>query len=263
MPTSATPEPVRSPLLDSLDRIRHGFFTRRGGVSDGIYESLNIGIGSDDDKASVAENRARVAAAIGVSVDRLMSPYQIHSPEVVTVVEPFTGDKPRADAIVTDRPGLAVGVSTADCGPILFADTQAGVVGAAHAGWKGATGGVIESTIAAMEKLGARRARMAAVLGPSISQQNYEVGPEFAERLLGLDSASARYLIPSAKEGHHMFDLNAYTVDRLRAAGVARAEMLGRCTYAEEDLFFSFRRTTHRGEPDYGRQISAIVLEDK
>lgn len=263
MPTSATPEPIRSPLLDSLPGIRHGYFTRQGGVSGGIYESLNIGVGSDDDQAKVFENRIRVATSMGVSPEKLLTPYQIHSPDVVAVSAPFTGEKPRADAIVTNRPGLAIGISTADCGPIIFADANAGVIGAAHAGWKGATGGVIENTIAAMEQLGARRDRIVAVLGPSISQRNYEVGPEFAERLLGLDADNARYLIPSENEGHAMFDLNTYTVDRLQAAGVTQAEMLDRCTYAEEDLFFSYRRTTHRGEPDYGRQISAIVLEDK
>ncbi len=259
---SSTPEPLRAPLFDRLPGIRHGFFTRLGGVSDGIYDSLNVGVGSNDDAARVRENRARVAAAIGVSADRLLTPYQFHSADVVTVSEPFTGDRPRADAIVTDRPGLAVGVSTADCGPILFADEAAGVVGAAHAGWKGAISGVLESAIAAMEKLGAKRERIQAVLGPSISQAAYEVGPEFVQRFVQGDARNDRYFIASAKPSHAMFDLNAYTIDLLHAAGVGAAEALNRCTYGEEDLFFSFRRTTHRGEPDYGRQISVIVLEN-
>jgi YfiH family protein len=197
---------------------------------------------------------------MGVAPDLLVTAYQVHSPDVVVATGPFPGERPKADAVVTDRPGVAVAVSTADCGPVLYADADAGVVGAAHAGWKGAFTGVLENTIEAMEKLGARRERIVAVLGPSISQANYEVGPEFVERFLGADAGNQRYFAASSNSGHAMFDLNLYTVDRLGKAGV-RAEQLGRCTYAEEDLFFSYRRTTHRGEPDYGRLISAIVLE--
>lgn len=257
------PDPVQSPLLASLASagIRHGFFTRKGGVSDGIYAGLNIGVGSSDDPARIRENRGRVAGWMGVSPEALLSVYQIHSPDVLTIHEPFSGDRPKADAMVTDRPGLALGVSTADCGPVLFADPEASVIGAAHAGWKGAFTGVLENTVAAMERLGARRDRIVAVLGPAISARNYEVGPEFIERFCEADSSNATYFSLSERIGHAMFDLNRYTIDRLRTAGVD-VEWLDRCTYAEEELFYSYRRTTHRREADYGRQISAIVLED-
>jgi YfiH family protein len=241
--------------------IRHGFFTRQGGVSEGMYAGLNVGTGSNDDPARVAENRRRVAGWMGVASDRLVTVHQVHSPDVIRVNAPFPGPRPKADAMVTDRPGLALGVLAADCGPVLYADREARVVGAAHAGWKGALTGVLEAAIEAMERLGAKRERIAAVLGPSIGPDNYEVGPEFADRFVAADSGNGRYFSPSEKPGHFMFDLNRYTVDRLAAAGVA-ASCLGRCTYAEEPLFYSYRRTTHRAEPDYGRQISAIVLED-
>jgi YfiH family protein len=260
MLTQTRPEPLRSPLLDRLAGIRHGYFTRTGGVSDGIYGSLNIGTGSSDDQALVRENRRRVAEWMGVAPDRLLTAYQIHSPDVIVAREPFSGERPKADAIVTDRPGIAVGASSADCGPVLFADAKARVVGAAHAGWKGAFTGVLENTITAMEGLGARRENIVAVLGPSISAANYEVGPEFVERFLAADPANSRYFEVSAKPGHAMFDLNRYTVGRLAAAGVT-AEALYRCTYAEEDLFYSYRRATHRAESDYGRHVSAIALE--
>lgn len=240
--------------------MRHGYFTRIGGVSDGIYRGLNIGTGSSDDQTLVAENRRRVADWMGVPADHLLTAHQIHSPDVVVAREPFAGPRPKADAIVTDRPGIAIGASTADCGPVLFADAEARVVGAAHAGWKGAFTGVLENTVAAMEGLGARRERIVAVLGPSIGPDNYEVGPEFVARFVEAEPGNERYFRPSRTVGHSMFDLNQYTVDRLRNAGVT-AEGLGRCTYAEEDLFYSYRRTTHRKEADYGRQVSAIVLE--
>ena len=258
------PDPVRSPLLDAARKhgIRHGYFTRIGGVSGGIYRGLNIGTGSNDDQALVRENRRRVAEWMGVPASHLLTAHQVHSPDVVIAREPFPGERPKADAVVTDRPGVAVGASTADCGPVLFADAEARVIGAAHAGWKGAFGGVLENTVAAMESLGARRDRIVAVLGPSIGPENYEVGPEFVARFVETDAANARYFAPSANPRHAMFDLNLYTVDRLKKAGVT-AEGIGRCTYAEEDLFFSYRRTTHRKEPDYGRQVSAIVLENE
>lgn len=257
------PDPIRSPLLENAagKGIRHGFFTRTGGVSEGIYKGLNTGVGSNDDPRKVAENRRRVAAWMGVASENLLSVFQIHSPDVIVVREAFGAPRPKADAMVTDRPGLAIGASAADCGPVLFADPQARVVGAAHAGWKGALTGVLENTITAMEGLGARRERVVAVLGPSISQANYEVGPEFVERFTEADAGNARYFVPSGNAGHALFDLNLYTVDRLARAGV-QAGQLGRCTYAEEDLFYSYRRTTHRKEADYGRLISAIVLEN-
>lgn len=257
------PEPLRSDSLQGLAAagIRHGFFTRAGGVSGGVYRGLNVGLGSRDDRASVLENRARVAAWLGVPADNLCTPHQVHSAVTVMASAPFGSERPEADGIVTDRPGLAIGVLAADCGPILFADGEARVIGAAHAGWKGALNGIAESTIAAMEKLGARRERITATLGPSISPANYEVGPEFVARFVAADPENERYFEASPKTGHAMFDLNRYTVDRLEKAGI-RASQLGRCTYVEEDLFFSYRRTTHRKEPDYGRQISAIVLED-
>ncbi len=262
MLTETSPSPLCSPLLDRAGAagIRHGYFTRAGGVSGGIYRGLNTGVGSADDQSHVAENRRRVAAWMGVEPDRLLTAYQIHSPDVLTVREPFSGDRPRADALVTDRPGIAIGASSADCGPVLFADAEAHVIGAAHAGWKGAFSGVLENTIAAMEQLGARRDRIVAVLGPSISAANYEVGPEFVERFVTAHATNAAYFDPSGKPGHSMFDLCRYTIDRLSAAGVTAAS-LDRCTYAEDDLFYSYRRSTHRAEPDYGRHISAIVLE--
>ena len=257
------PDPLRSPLLDEARSrgIRHGFFTRKGGVSEGIYRGLNIGNGSNDDPQKVAENRRLVAAWMGVAPDALLSAYQVHSPDVIVATGPLPSPRPQADAIVTDRPGLAVGATSADCGPVLFADAEARVVGAAHAGWKGAFTGVLENTIDAMERLGAARENIVAVLGPSIGPKNYEVGPEFVGRFVEADAGNDAYFVPSGKPGHALFDLNRYTVDRLRKAGVT-AQALDRCTYAEEDLFFSYRRTTHRKEADYGRLISAIVLED-
>jgi YfiH family protein len=257
------PDPVRSPALDAMlpSGIRHGYFTRLGGVSAGIYEGLNIGTGSHDDPEKIRENRRRVALWMGVAPEHLLTAYQIHSPDVIVVDGPFEGERPKADALVTDTPGIALGVSTADCGPVLFADPERRVIGAAHAGWKGALIGVLENTVAAMERLGASRERIVAVLGPSIGPANYEVGPEFVERFVADDAGNERYFAASSRSGHAMFDLNAYTVDRLKRAGV-RAEKLDRCTYAEEDLFYSYRRTTHRKEADYGRQISAIVLEE-
>ncbi|MDW6022314.1 peptidoglycan editing factor PgeF [Mesorhizobium sp. BAC0120] len=257
------PDPVRSPALDAIlpSGIRHGYFTRLGGISEGIYQGLNIGVGSHDAPERVRENRRRVALWMGVAPERLLTAYQVHSPDVIVVRGPFEGERPKADALVTDRPGVALGVSTADCGPVLFADPDARVIGAAHAGWKGAFTGVLENTVAAMERLGAGRERIIAVLGPSIGPANYEVGPEFIERFVADDAGNQRYFASASRPGHAMFDLNSYTVDRLARAGV-RAEKLDRCTYAEEELFYSYRRTTHRKEADYGRQISAIVLEE-
>lgn len=264
MTTNSTPEPIVSPLLEGLaaSGIRHGYFTRTGGVSEGIYKGLNTGTGSADDPAKVQENRSRVASWMGVDSNSLLTAYQVHSPDVLIVREPFTGPRPKVDALVTDTPGIAVGASSADCGPILFADREARVIGAAHAGWKGALTGVLENTIEAMISLGAKRESIRASLGPSISQPNYEVGPEFVDRFIEQDRDNAAYFSMSANAGHSMFDLNAYTVDRLKKAGV-QADALYLCTYADDALFFSYRRSTHRQEPDYGRHISAIVLEDR
>ena len=254
---------LQAPSLAAFPHIRHAFFTREGGVSEGLYASLNGGVGSSDQPDHVAENRARMAAALGVAPDRLLSLYQIHSPEVVVADAPWAGDqRPRADAVVSRTPNLAIAVSTADCGPLLFADAEAGVIGAAHAGWRGAFTGVIEATVAAMERLGADRGRIAAALGPTIRQPNYEVGPEFAERFTAADAANARFFIASARDGYAMFDLPGYVAARMRDAGVGRFEDLGLCTYAGPDRFYSFRRSTHRGEPDYGRHINAIALTD-
>jgi YfiH family protein len=252
---------LQASSLGKLAGIRHGFFDRTGGVSQGIYATLNGGVGSDDAPENVAENRVRMARALGVAADRLITPYQIHSPEVATVDAPWTPDnRPRADALVTRTSGLAIGVSTADCGPLLFADAEAQVIGAAHAGWRGAFTGVIEATIAAMETLGADRGRIVVALGPAISQPNYEVGAEFVERFVVADSANARFFAPSERPGHAMFDLNGYIAARVERAGIRHFEDLRLCTYADPTRFYSFRRTTHLSEPDYGRHINAITL---
>jgi len=254
---------LQATSLATLARIRHAFFTRSGGVSQGVYGSLNGGVGSNDAPEKVAENRARMAAALGVKPDRLLTAFQIHSPDVVVADEPWTGeDRPRADAIVTRVPRLAIGVSTADCGPLLFADSEAGVIGAAHAGWRGALTGVIEATIAAMEGLGADRSRITAALGPTIRQPNYEVGPEFEERFLAADPGNARFFSRSHRQGHAMFDLAGYITERVARADVTQFEDLGLCTYAEPERFFSYRRTTQNGELDYGRHVNAIALTD-
>jgi YfiH family protein len=247
--------------LAGLAGIRHAFFTREGGVSDGIYATLNGGVGSNDDRAQVAENRARMAAALGVAPEALLTPYQIHSANVVVAETPWTpAARPRADAVVTRTPGLAIAVSTADCGPVLLADPDARVIGAAHAGWRGAVGGVTDAAIAAMEQLGARRERIVAAIGPLIRQPSYEVGAELVEKFLAADADNARFFQPSAQRGHFMFDLPGYIAARLARAGLGAIEDLGDCTYADPQRFFSFRRTTHRGEPDYGRHVNAIVL---
>ena len=249
--------------LSELAGIRHSFFTRNGGVSHGVYASLNGGVGSNDAPEHVAENRARMAAALGVKPDRFITAYQIHSPDVVVADKPWTpSERPRADAIVTRVARLAIGVSTADCGPLLFADGEARVIGAAHAGWRGALIGVIEATLAAMEKLGAKRSRILAALGPTISQANYEVGPEFVERFLAAGGTNARFFAPSERAGHAMFDLPGYISDRIHHAGIVNFENLGLCNYAEPERFFSYRRTTKLSEPDYGRHINAIALID-
>ena len=252
---------LQAASLSMLPGISHAFFTRAGGVSQGIYTSLNGGIGSQDDRANVAENRARMAAALGVGPVRLITNYQIHSAEVLTVETPWGTDaRPQADGLVTKTPGLAIAVGTADCGSVLFADAGAGVIGAAHAGWRGAFTGVLEATVEAMERCGAERSRVIVALGPMISQVNYEVGPEFVARFEAADAGNARFFAPSPRAGHALFDLPGYIMARLARAGIGQIEDLRRCTYAEIENFYSYRRSVHRGEADYGRHINAIAL---
>jgi hypothetical protein len=247
-----------SPILaDALDGVPHGFFTRRGGVSGGIYATLNGGQGSGDTAEAVDANRARIATHLGVG--RLISVHQVHGDRAEMVTGPWDGPKPRADAMVTDRPGIGLAILTADCAPVLFADRAAGVVGAAHAGWKGALEGVLEAAVAAMERLGADRGRIAAVVGPAISQRAYEVGPEFVERFLDEDMDYTRFFAGGAGD-RAMFDLPGFCLHRLREAGVGDAAWTGHCTYSDADRFFSYRRACHRGETDYGRLVAAIGL---
>jgi YfiH family protein len=243
----------------ALAGVRHAFFTSAGGVSEGVYASLNGGVGSKDRPEAVAENRRRMAAHLGC--DALLVPYQIHSPLCLAVTAPWRGKRPRCDAQATAVRGVALGVTGADCGMILFADRQAGVIGAAHAGWQGAFGGVLEATLTTMEELGARRADTTAVLGPTIGPQSYETGPEFQARFVAADAAYAAFFTSSPREGHAMFDLPGFIGHRLRVAGIGRFDNLALDTYADETRFFSYRRATHRQEPDYGRLVSAIVLE--
>lgn len=252
---------IEAPELLALPGLRHAYFTRQGGASEGLYASLNGGLGSADDAAAVAENRRRMAERLGLGADRLVSLHQVHSARAVIVERPWGRDeRPQADGLVTGVPGVALAIATADCGPVLFADPEAGVIGACHAGWKGALGGVIEATLDAMEALGARRGRVTAVLGPTIGAGAYEVDAGFVARFAEADPANLAYFREGAREGHSLFDLPAYIGARLRAAGVARAGDLGLCTYEDEARFYSYRRTTHRAEPDYGRLISAIAL---
>jgi len=243
----------------ALEGVAHGFLGRRGGVSTGIHAGLNVGTGSTDDPAIIAENR-RLATDAVLPGAQLATVYQVHSPDAVAVLAPFEERlRPHADALVTDLPGLAIGILTADCAPVLFADHEAGVVGAAHAGWKGALGGVTDSTIALMESLGARRERIAAAIGPCIARASYEVDEGFLRRFAEADPANERFFA-DGKPGHYQFDLEAYVAHRLAIAGLTRVELLGLDTYADPERFFSYRRATHRGEPDYGRQISIIGL---
>lgn len=244
---------------DALARVRHGFFTRCGGASSGIFEGLNCGVGSSDQAEMISINRARVAAAMQVEPAELASVQQVHSADVATYPFPNAGDPPHADALVTSSPGVALTILTADCQPVLFADHTAGVIGAAHAGWKGALNGVLEATLDAMEVLGAQRNQIDAVIGPTISQASYEVGQEFLETFLDDDPTSAAFFA-NGQNGRYQFDLPGYGLNRLRSAGVGRAEWTRHCTYADPGRFYSYRRSTHQKQADYGRLISAICL---
>lgn len=246
--------------LARCDGIRHGFFTRQGGVSSGIYGSLNCGPGSGDSADNIRQNRALVAENLGVPPHHLLTLYQIHGPSAVVVDQPWKQTPPEADALVTGTPGLAVGVLTADCAPILFCDPHARVVAAAHAGWRGALSGIIDATISAMEGLGAKRARMVAAIGPAISQKAYEVATDYVERFVAEEPESAAFFVTDESSGEPHFDLPAYVFERLSGAGVGAVADLGLCTYCDETRLFSYRRSQHHGESDYGRQISAIVL---
>ena len=250
---------IRADSLDAIRGVSHGFFTRKGGYSRGVHASLNTGLGADEDTGTVLKNRQLVAETLGVKT--LVTPYQYHSGVVHTVHEPWDWrDPPRADALVTSVRGIAIAVNTADCTPVLFGDVEGHVVGVAHAGWRGAIGGVLEATVAAMKELGVAPSRVAAVIGPTISQDNYEVGPEFYDTFVADDAENDRFFIASQRDGHRMFDLPGYVGARLARLGLASVHDCALCTYGHEDRFFSYRRMTHRGEPDYGRQMSAICL---
>ena len=248
-------------VLDDGGAVRHAFFTREGGVSDGMFASLNCGFGSGDDPGKVTRNRAIAADRLGLDEARLITCYQIHSADVLTVETPWRREEsPRADGMVTDRPGIALGVLAADCAPVLFADPEAGVIGAAHGGWRGALGGVMEATVSAMVALGALTARIRAGIGPCIAQQSYEVGPEFPGRFAEADTASERFFISAARPGHFRFDLPGYIAHRLGRLGLATVADVGCDTVADPERFFSYRRACLTGERDYGRALAAITL---
>ena len=252
---------LSSPLLSSIPGLRHAFFTRDGGVSDGVYGSLNGGLGSGDDPADVRENRRRMAEQMGVSPEYLLNVHQVHSPDAVVATGPWQSpSRPKADAIVTRAEGLAIGVTTADCGPVLLVDPNARVIGAAHAGWRGALTGILESTIDAMEKLGAERKDTVAAIGPLIRQPSYEVGSEFVVRFIEADADNAIFFLPAARDGHSMFDLAGFIRMRLENAGILMIDDLDIDTYSDERCY-SYRRSVHRNEPDYGRHVHAIILE--
>jgi YfiH family protein len=245
---------------DALEGLAHGFLGRRGGVSEGVCAGLNVGLGSSDDRAAVQENRRRAVAAVAPGA-ALVTVHQMHSGEALAVTGAFPDEgRPRADGMATDRPGLALGILTADCAPVLFGDRAAGVIGAAHAGWKGAIGGIVEATVARMEALGADRARIAAAVGPCIARRSYEVDQAFFRRFADDDEANQRFFSRGEREGRHLFDLEGYVLSRLAAADLGRIEALGEDTYGQNERFFSYRRATHRGEPDYGRQVSLIAI---
>jgi len=254
---------IQADSLQDCRRVRHAFFTRQGGVSQGIYASLNCGYGSNDDRACVLENRRRALALIELPEEALATTYQVHSADVVEVAEPWPLDaRPKVDAMVTTRPGVALGISTADCAPVLLADPEAGVIGAAHAGWRGAVNGVVEATVQRMTQLGADPRRIHAAVGPCIAQPSYEVGPEFPQPFLQQDPENRHFFVPSKREGRFMFDLPGYVVSRLQRLDLATVQHTGHDTCAEADLFFSYRRTTLAREQDYGRGLSVIALTE-
>jgi len=252
---------IEAASLMQIPEVRHGYFTRQGGVSTGLYAELNCAYGTGDDAQRVAANRAHVATALGIAAEGLVSPYQHHSADVIVVEEPWVrADAPRADGLVTATRGIGVAVTTADCSPVLFADGDGEMVAAAHAGWRGALAGVTDQVIETMVGLGAARDRIRAAIGPTISGDNYEVGPEFCAAFLDDDGANSDLFQPSTRDDHFMFDLPAYLERRLAASGIGAVERTGQCTYADEARFFSFRRTTHKSEETYGCQLSAITL---
>ena len=260
-------KPLQSSSLCGSPRAVHGYFGRQGGVSSGLFASLNCGYGSGDDRSCVRENRERIARWFGTGLGfgtgeaRLLTVYQTHSAQAVHVQVPWTPeDAPKADAMVTTEAGIALGILTADCAPVLLSDEAAGVVGAAHAGWKGALDGVLESAVALMERLGAVRSRIRAAIGPCIGQHSYEVGPEFFERFEKAAPDNHKYFVFAAREKHKLFDLPGYVASQLTASGILDVDRMGLCTYANEKDYFSYRRSTHRGEADYGRNLSAIML---
>lgn len=244
--------------------VSHAFFTRDGGVSTGVYASLNCGAGSDDNPDAVVENKRRAANRMKVADDRLWTLYQVHSANVITIDGgvPSGGSGPAADGMATREPGIALGILTADCAPVLFSDPENGVIGAAHAGWKGALSGVMENTVTAMENLGADRTRIRAAIGPCIAQASYQVGEEFPSPFLAANPSASAFFAPDSDPGKHRFDLRGFIASRLEQTGIADTEALPNDTYAEEEAFFSYRRTCHRGEGDYGRGLSAIALAD-
>ncbi|MBX9927207.1 MAG: peptidoglycan editing factor PgeF [Hyphomicrobiaceae bacterium] len=252
--------PITADALSAIPGVRHGFFTRAGGVSTGIYAGLNCGLGSSDDPKAVLDNRARAARHLGATDERIQTLHQVHSAAAYVISEHIPREHlPQADGLATNKPGIVIGVLAADCCPVLFADPEAGVVGAAHAGWRGALSGVLKATIATMEGLGGRRERIVAALGPCIGQQNYEVGLDFVEQVLAHDPDNSQFLAKSHM-GKSRFDLPGYVEMRLSKLGIRTIERQSPCTYADDGRFYSYRRATHRKEPDYGRQISAIVL---
>jgi YfiH family protein len=252
-------DPVEALRSRALDGVAHGFLGRRGGASAGVCAGLNVGLGSSDDREAIAENRRRAAAAVAPG-SKLVTLHQVHSAEAIYVTAPYADDaRPKADAMVTDRPGLLLGILTADCAPVLLVDRKASVIAAAHAGWKGAIGGVVEAAVAGMERLGAVRARIAAAVGPCIARRSYEVDDGFLRRFTENDPEHERFFT-LGREGHHQFDLEGFVLSRLAAAGLNRIEAMGEDTYSQPDRFFSYRRATHLGEADYGRQISLIAL---